>query len=112
MCSAIWLHNSLKIYKSLSSTALKTLYFCPLIVQPPIGHNHQSRRNMANNNDKELFEVRLKDELLNHLFEESAALNVYDKSVLNLAAGAPGPDLLSSIPDLMRESLDHRLVIF
>lgn len=110
MYCKIGLHNSFKIHKTLSLSTLKT-YFYPLTVQRPISNSQQSRRNMANSSNKELFEVRLKDDLLNHLFEESAALNVYDKTILNLAAGAPGPDLLSKIPDLMKECLHHRMVI-
>ncbi|XP_077298567.1 2-aminoadipate transaminase-like isoform X1 [Arctopsyche grandis] len=62
--------------------------------------------------DKELFQADISDDaLLNHLFEESASLNVYDKSVLNLAAGAPGPDLFEPLPDMMKKAVQHRMEI-
>lgn len=51
------------------------------------------------------------DSKLNHLFEESAALNVYDSKTLNLAAGCPGPDLLSTLPDIMTKATAHRMVL-
>lgn len=50
------------------------------------------------------------DPLLRHLFEESAALDVYDKSWINLAAGCPGPDLLKALTPIFREATLHRMV--
>lgn len=50
-----------------------------------------------------------KDIPLNHLFDGSD-LNVYDTEVVNLSAGAPGPDLLKECSVLFQKATEHRMV--
>ena len=45
----------------------------------------------------------------NSLFE-SGSFNIYDTNVLNLTAGAPGPDLLKSCCEMMDIATKHRMV--
>jgi hypothetical protein len=46
---------------------------------------------------------------LTHLFD-GTALNVYDKNVINLSAGAPGPNLLKECCGIFQAATEHRMV--
>lgn len=54
--------------------------------------------------------VTRKELALRHLFDKSN-WNVYDKKVVNLSVGAPGPDLLHKCCELFEEATSHRMVI-
>jgi hypothetical protein len=46
---------------------------------------------------------------LTHLFD-GTPLNVYDKNVINLSAGAPGPNLLKECCGIFQTATEHRMV--
>ncbi|XP_055629355.1 uncharacterized protein LOC129770497 [Toxorhynchites rutilus septentrionalis] len=45
---------------------------------------------------------------MRHLFDGSD-LNVYDRKIANLSAGAPGPDLLADCCEMFRVATEHRM---
>ncbi|XP_063231477.1 2-aminoadipate transaminase isoform X2 [Bacillus rossius redtenbacheri] len=51
----------------------------------------------------------IKDLPQNHLFDHKGVLNVYNKEVVNLSAGAPGPDLLKKCIAIFSQATAHRL---
>ncbi|KZC03930.1 PREDICTED: 2-aminoadipate transaminase-like [Dufourea novaeangliae] len=49
------------------------------------------------------------DPYLRHLFDGPALFNVYNENATNLSVGAPGPDLLQNLPNMIKRATDHRL---
>nr|CAD7587914.1 unnamed protein product [Timema genevievae] len=51
----------------------------------------------------------IEDEHLKHLFDSKDVINVYNLDVVNLSAGAPGPDLLKRCIPLFMQATVHRM---
>nr|XP_033329689.1 2-aminoadipate transaminase-like [Megalopta genalis]XP_033329690.1 2-aminoadipate transaminase-like [Megalopta genalis] len=51
----------------------------------------------------------IEDPPLRHLFDGNHIFNVYNETVINLSVGAPGPDLLQDLPDMIRIATNHKL---
>nr|CAD7430154.1 unnamed protein product [Timema monikensis] len=51
----------------------------------------------------------IEDEHLKHLFDNKDVINVYNLDVVNLSAGAPGPDLLKRCIPLFMQATVHRM---
>ncbi|OXU25097.1 hypothetical protein TSAR_016883 [Trichomalopsis sarcophagae] len=51
----------------------------------------------------------IEDPYLRHLFDADPTFNVYNKNVVNLSVGAPGPDLLQQCSSLLAKATKHRL---
>lgn len=56
---------------------------------------------------------KLEDPPLRHLFDTfstSENYNVYERNIINLSVGAPGPDVLEKCGDMMVKAATHRWV--
>ncbi|XP_078052519.1 2-aminoadipate transaminase isoform X2 [Augochlora pura] len=51
----------------------------------------------------------IEDPPLRHLFDGTSIFNVYNEAAINLSVGAPGPDLLQDLPDMIQLATNHKL---
>lgn len=47
---------------------------------------------------------------LRHQFDGDPIYNVYNREIVNMSVGAPGPDILKYCTEMLQRSTQHRLV--